>query len=1029
MAAIYDDQQEKEELDAINRLAGNRASGKANPVRRSDDLPSSILSSSQGNKDQDDEYDDESKSDETNQNKDQDAAGQSQPLDTVGKGYSSEDFKERLAKRFGNGKNPAKKAGKLKKWGFIGGIFAAFSTVIIAAIVLITLVGPYKEVHFATVLRSVGMARYMYDMKRQFASTTFNAATLTDSSTGNIKLGSTSLIQKLRGINPEKQLTILGKEGTLKFDFTTSCKWGCAKTTSNLRGVVIDGKEITLDSFAPEGKTYNDLSIREKMNVKNQFSNAIKDGLADRLSIEGRAFRSSIFNGLRQVTGISMTKWAMKARDYIGKSPAEAKAKNITDTAERVSGDGRATSSVGAIEDGADAATDPANADKAAKAKLAREKAVRMSETAGKASLVVLAATTGCIIHDLNNSFVAIQTDREQQMARLGHDALTTADQTKVGDTVGEAVGADNSRWDGAENSVLYKQSVGETVTDADLAQINEIPASSQDSGFAKTIGVLEATIDTATSGGMNLLIPGFSAIQNDAQDIGCQVVLNPNVQWAIAGGDLVISAIATFYSAGGAGAARVGAQAALEGTVRNLLYMGASMGVGEFIGSLIDKAVDNFTSFSGAETGTSLYNDTAVSVNYLEQTGTRQITYGAPESPQEAAQSDQIALQDLKSSYNDSSFNERYFALSNPFSLTSRAIPLLPTSLSDMGSFLPKLFNSIFSSPLRFFGSLFGSGKVAAATPPFDYSPYSAQWGWTTAEMDKVDNDPSFLPQALTDYYADHMDDKDSNGQTFYSRYEQCYSAILQKDIPGYCTGDYLGTDLALHWRYYQSMYLASDWLSSDDLGVRDASVNQTATPPVAGGGDILGVDKATLQSPSDSINCAEGTNDVGVHDGYVAGKVVKIRLCAIPGLPSTDAESTVGNTYYIEGANGLALVNSRASSTILKMVNDMKAAGLDLSVTSSWRSNERQTYLYNTLGSGTAAKPGTSNHQMGFALDWRIYPGHQSPDAGCKRVNGNCSPGQDPYGIYAWLTANASKYGYAQYSEEFWHWEAAVL
>lgn len=944
--------------------------------------------------------------------------------DQIGSGYHDE-LKDRVAKRFGNGKNPMKGAGKLKKYAIVGGLVGGIGTIIIAAVLLLVLIGPYKEVHFATVLRSVGMARYTYELRRQFANTTFNAATLTADSTGNIKLGNTSLIEKLRGINPEKQLTVLGKEGSLKFDFSTNCTWGCLKTTTNLNGVVIDGNEIKLSDFT-KGRSYDDLSTREKLTVKNQFADAIKDGLADRLSIEGRAFRSSVFNGLRQVTGISMTKWAMKARDYLGKDVAEAKAKNVTDTAERISGDGRATSSVGAIEEGADAKVNPADPVKVKAAADARAKAMRMSETAGKASVAVLAATAGCIVHDLNNSFVAIQNDREQQMARIGHDALTTADQIKSGDTTMEAIGAENSRWDGAENSVLYKQSVGDSVTNVDLSQVNDIPSGNLNSGFAKTISALESTVDVATSGGLSL-IPGFSNIQNDAQDIGCKIVLNPAVQWTVAGGELIISAIASFYSAGGAGAAKIGAQAAIQTTIRNLLWAGASVGVGDLVGGLIDKAVNNFTSFSGAETGTSLYNDTAVGVNYLEQTGTRQITYGKPLSSQEASQSDQVALQDLKGSYKNTSFGNRYFAVSNPFSLTGRAIASMPTSFSEMGTFIPSLFKSLLESPLQFIGTVFGSSRVAAATPSFDYSPYSEQWGWTEAELNKIDNDASYLPQSLTDYYTNHLNDKDPSGQTYYSRYQQCYGAVLQKDIPGFCTGDYLSTDLAMHWRYYQSMYLASDWLSAADLGVRDATNTQTS--PAVGGGDILGVDKATLQSSSETISCAEGTNDVGVHDGYVNGSLVKIRLCAVPGLPSTDEESRAGSSYYITGANGLALVNSRASSTILKMVNDMKAAGLDLSVTSSWRSNERQAALYSSLGSGTAAKPGTSNHQMGYALDWRIYPGHQSTDANCARLNGNCKPAQDPYGIYAWLTSNASKYGYAQYSEEFWHWEAAVL
>ena len=45
--------------------------------------------------------------------------------------------------------------------------------------------------------------------------------------------------------------------------------------------------------------------------------------------------------------------------------------------------------------------------------------------------------------------------------------------------------------------------------------------------------------------------------------------------------------------------------------------------------------------------------------------------------------------------------------------------------------------------------------------------------------------------------------------------------------------------------------------------------------------------------------------------------------------------------------------------------------AAGVDIAISSSWRSMAEQQYLYNLYGAGRAAQPGFSNHQKGWALD----------------------------------------------------------
>ena len=85
---------------------------------------------------------------------------------------------------------------------------------------------------------------------------------------------------------------------------------------------------------------------------------------------------------------------------------------------------------------------------------------------------------------------------------------------------------------------------------------------------------------------------------------------------------------------------------------------------------------------------------------------------------------------------------------------------------------------------------------------------------------------------------------------------------------------------------------------------------------------------------------------------------------------------------------------------------------AGVNLVLRSGFRTNDEQAYLYNCYqtkscnNGNLAARPGTSQHQNGIALDIAITSS-----------------------VYAWLTANAQRFGFARtVRTENWHWELHV-
>ena len=155
--------------------------------------------------------------------------------------------------------------------------------------------------------------------------------------------------------------------------------------------------------------------------------------------------------------------------------------------------------------------------------------------------------------------------------------------------------------------------------------------------------------------------------------------------------------------------------------------------------------------------------------------------------------------------------------------------------------------------------------------------------------------------------------------------------------------------------------------------------------------------------------MDCAPGTDKIGDYDGYDNNQVVKIRLCALPILSSSE-ESHGGYGIPASKTKGRALVNSRASGAWYALVRKAEEDGVKMAATSSFRTMAHQQTLWNGHpDTKWVARPGYSNHQMGLAIDF-------SPPGGGFLTKG------DKW--YNWLSANAEKYDIKNYPVEAWHW-----
>jgi hypothetical protein len=96
-------------------------------------------------------------------------------------------------------------------------------------------------------------------------------------------------------------------------------------------------------------------------------------------------------------------------------------------------------------------------------------------------------------------------------------------------------------------------------------------------------------------------------------------------------------------------------------------------------------------------------------------------------------------------------------------------------------------------------------------------------------------------------------------------------------------------------------------------------------------------------------------------------------------------------------------------AAAAFKRMEAGARAAGINLSATSGFRSMAQQEELYRKFLNGTgnlAARPGFSNHQNGIAMD----------------IGGIGGRGTQ---ADHWLRANAARYGFRNLPSEFWHYD----
>lgn len=911
-----------------------------------------------------------------------------------------------------------------------GGMFG-----VIGILLLLVTLSSLKVVHFGQVLSTAGFVRLNSVFQERTTQILFdNAATVGE---GDISLRGRSIIDKVKFRNLDGQVAELGQQGKLKF----------LLDNGNMQGIELpqSGKRITLDGITKElgfGEKFSDISkgwsklnpndYRRVATVRNEFIKQSRIGISEGLGLESRAVRGRTNKIISDNIGFKFNRWRQKARSYAGLKPNEARIKNTVELAEDVSGRDIVQTGV----DELDLSQEQMKSEAKLKAFLEKndgvfdkqkfmsdvladaEKGKKVQNAAQKVGLGVMIGSIACMTNQAMSRVDDIAAQNERQAEKQASLQMGAKDQQLQGGANDEALGAEASSLTGGESSPWYQYTQkGEVNSDAVSAP-----------RIRPQYGNIAKLIETVTSptrllaGQTGFLLP--DDIVNQTDTAFCNTLLSPEGAVAAVGVEIIATVAVSFLTGGGAAAVEQGGgrialsvltkelATASFSTARGLLSkesLGVIAGVTAYqLGLEFAVRQLSGTDFMGAEQGAEKVERNGIGASLLQSRKLR-AAGGAPISNEEAAEVDKPYMKEQRTAMNKGSVFARYLSIENPYSLvgslsanTSINTGTPGTVVASTASQMSSLFNS--SSILSTATSAFGLNKRASAA--INYNPYFdvQQWGYNAAEMNLMRTDPSYSFFNNLDYISD------SRVAELDKIYGKCFDPeLLQVEVekmPECSAQELRKNDEMFRYRLTK--------LDDEKNGVlaplvQDAKeINAEPVETDETDGDTPAPDGAVV---TDGTNCAEGSRDLGPGAGYVAGNPVQIKLCAITGFKSSSSESQPGNAFSVPNANGDTIVSAASSDGFVKLYQAMAAAGVKPSANSSFRTMVHQQQLCKDnpkCASGVytrVAKPGTSNHQGGNAIDF----------ANCSTRGTAC---------YKWLSENAGKYGIKNYPEEPWHW-----
>lgn len=899
-------------------------------------------------------------------------------------------------------------------------IASGATVLIILLIMMMFLLSTLKVVHFGEVLATAGYARFNGIMQERTTQNIFDASVVEGE--GSIDTFGKSMLDRLKLRNVDLQIAKLGQEGVIKFEVDGNKLTGVRLPESGER-ITLDGLSKNLNSEV--GSTWSELnstkartlhpieSARARAAVRYEFTQKTQASIGSALELEPRFVRSRTFSYIADNVGFKFGRWRQKGREFISKNVRDAAIEDAVNEQQETLKVGDDTISDNVSEPVKENIKKARAAEKikgflekndgifneekfAASFETDIANATKVQEVATKVGTIVLLLSLACMTNDAARNVENIAIQNEKQATKIAYDMLAARDQTKAGDVSTIAEGGTARRYDGMDQSASYQYDSGQKVT-SKTRQPNIKPAISPE---LLTIIKRLSSPSTLAIPGLGLLAPGTA----DAIDTEfCSQLLSPTGAVVGATAEVVVQAVVAFFTAGGGTVATEGgARATAELVVRSLgeAIFNSAKGLVSFrsIGTLgavglyglgLQYVVTMLsgTTFSGAESGARGYDGGHAGTSLAQARQTR-IIGGVKQNNLTARELDKSYMQIAMKKQMSGGVFARYFSIKNPYSLIGRMSAVSPgVSTSTVSGFTQTSLMNFGSAGKTIFGNMFSAIPVFqhafADSANGDYNPYGdvVQRGYSKDELNKMRNDESY------NFYNNAAILGEAKIAEIDSQIGKCFDPSrteteVERDTD--CSVEKLTTDEAFRYRIYKFL----------DKPMVDGT-NEDPTQP----------------------------SNIGAKDDP-ASNITEAPTTPTPAPSGSTGTITKDKTSEIPGAGGVRIATENLAA-FNAMVAAAQKDGINLlPISSGWRDPEQQIALrkqncpdwQNSPSSSCSpptAKPGTSNHEKGNAIDFGSM-------CFAKKSVPTC-PGNKRWD---WLRKNAQNFKFYQLPSEAWHW-----
>lgn len=687
-----------------------------------------------------------------------------------------------------------------------------------------------KVVHFSQVLISSGYARLNGIVQERTTQNVFDSSVVEGS--GSADINNRTLLDRMKFRNVELELAKMGRAG----DFALLNDKEGSTTGFRVKDTTIDYNEISKDLY---GKGFSDASFTERLGVRKAFVDRAQSAISENLATESRVIRSRATSIVADNVGFGWSRWRQSFREKYGAEPDRVKL-DVEDRAAQAAetnAEGGATTGVSEIDDIVKDAKNPEKLKKILEksggdidSSVLRESlaadaanAAKIGNVASSVSTAVLVLSIDCMAYETFSHYDEVASGNEKQASLVGLNLASANSQTKAGATTGELQGSAARQLDGAELAPDYQSQFGgqgdpnvnipKLKTNENIETLKTLTSPSNlfsggATGIAKTLG-----------------FNPFGLIDSVDNTI-CKTVLSPTGLITIAAGDILVQAVVDFFSAGGGTIAeQAGGKAAAFFFIKALARATWAT-AGELVSVKTIATVGLFTLYgyglqfvaqalagtaiSGGTHGAAYYETAYAGTRAVQNRVIRSVSFGKPLSDTEAATVDVNYNARAKDKWLKKGMVDRYFAVSNPYSITGSIFAYVPSKLNNWGIKIGSLFANLGDVmngtvlKLALAPAFTSVNQHAFARPPVDDNKFGlTPWGFSPDELEKMANDPTY-GIAENEKYISQEEIKnfdDTIGQ-------DCYNpAITQYEVgkKDNCTAAKLSEPQVLRYRIYK--------------------------------------------------------------------------------------------------------------------------------------------------------------------------------------------------------------------------------